>query len=298
MGFSTILKAGGAGVRVCSKFVVKHLPTILTAVGTVGVIVGTVLAAKKAPEAQEEFVKEKEKWEKMTPEEKEEHGKAEYVFRIAKVGARYYGLVCLVVGGSIVCFWVANHINLKRTAAAVAGLKVVSDQLTDEEGKFKEKFGKKEVDKAKDELNAEKNKDIKVDPEMAAKLNRTIGECVCWDPIMKHPFTSSAEAIRRAIRMVKDELRQQIIDGDKYAFVPYSDFLCWAGCEVRGPSYDTDAGQYLGFGVNVTERSVGNLDELIDDAVDVSWTSDMLEGEIPVLALKYGNPPKYAYFKS
>lgn len=299
MSLNTVFKAAGAGVRIGGKFVVKHLPTILTAVGSVGVVVGTVLAAKKAPEAKEELDKEKEAWEEKTPEEKAELGKAHYIFRVAKVGGKYYGLVCLVIGGSIVCFWLANHINLKRLGAALAGLKLVSDQNEELENKFKEKFGKNEVTKAKDEINQEKNKDIQVDPAMANRLNHTIGECIVWDPIMKHPFISSAEAIRRAEGMVKSELEEQLLDGEKYAFVSYSDFLSWAGCDIKGPSYDNDGGTYLGFGIEfLNGADPAKIRQAIENAVDISWTADMLEGTVPVLALKYGNPPKYAYWKA
>ena len=65
MTISTAIKAAEAGLKVSGKFVVKHLPTILTAVGTAGVIFGTIQAARKAPDAKAEFEQAKQKWESL-----------------------------------------------------------------------------------------------------------------------------------------------------------------------------------------------------------------------------------------
>ncbi len=81
-----------------------------------------------------------------------------------------------------------------------------------------------------------------------------------------------------------------------YAFYPYSDFLEDCGYEAKGPYIQQDAGQFLGFVVEDTaanEYSPDELHRVCEDAVDVDWTSDMKDGVIPVLALKYGNPPRY-----
>lgn len=297
MSLNTIGKTIGIGMRLGSKFIVKHLPTILTAVGTVGVCVGTVMAAKKAPEAKVELDKVKAEWEAKPDQEKTNGNKADYVFKLVRVGTRYYGIVIAIVGGSIVCFWVANHINLKRLSAAMLAAKISSEQLKDLENKIREKDGDKTLQQMKDEINMEKMKKSPIDKNMVSSLNYTIGECVVWDPIMKHPFPSSAEKIRRAIAMVKEDLTEQLIDGETYAFTSYSDFLEWAGCDISGPVYDSDAGTYLGFAINSLGKdvSLNDIHQLVNDAVDVSWTSAMLEGEVPMLALKYGNPPRYQY---
>ena len=297
MSLSTVTKTVGIGLRVGSKFVIKHLPTLLTALGSMGVVAGTVMAAKQTPEAKVEFDEAKAEWEAKPEAEKTSGNKADYIFRIVKIGSKYYLLVGLVIAGSIICFWVANHINLKRIAVLSTGLAATSEQLKDLEKKVREKDGDKALQKMKDEINSEKLKEAQIDPSIGKKLNMTIGECVIWDPIMKHPSAGTAEQVRRATAMVKEDLTEQLMGGEKYAFVCHSDFLSWCGFDIHGPVYDSDAGEYLGFGVNApNDLSISNIHALVDDAVDISWTADMLDGEIPVLALKYGNPPKYQIY--
>lgn len=295
MTVSGAIKAAEAGLKVSGKFIVKNLPTILTAIGTVGVIFGTFQAARKAPEAKAEFEKAKQKWESL-PEDA--RSKPDLVWRYVKVGARYYGIVCLVVGGSIVCFWVANHVNLKRLAAATAGMAYYKKHAEDLEKGIREEGGDGALSKIKDRINANSIKNAPPPNIDTSKLDGTIGECIVWDPIQHHWFVSSAEQIRRARRRVVDDLGSQITSGEQWSFVPYTDFLEYAGYKDHGPDISGDAGACLGFGFELpTDPDFGfsedEIEVVANGAVGVSWTPVMYGGEVPALALKFDNPPVY-----
>lgn len=291
MNLNMILKTVEAGLKIGGRLAIKHLPTILTAVGTVGVVAGTVMAAKKAPEAHEELQAVKDEWNGL--EDKEKRSKSDYIFKLVRVGTRYYGIVALVVGGSVVCFWVANHLNLKRLGAALAAAKISADYAKDLEEQIKKDGGENKLTKMRDEINIEKMRQKPIDIDTSG-INHLFAECPVWDPITKHWMVSSADRIRKAKRMAEEELRQQLKEGSAYAFVPYSDFLDWCGMDISGPYIQDDGGSYLGFAVEALNGiKPDRIDELVENAVGVEWTVDSKDGDIPVLALKYVNPPKY-----
>lgn len=294
MTINAILKTAEAGLKVGGKLAVKHLPTILTAVGSIAVIFGVVQTAKKAPEAKKEFDQAKAEWDAQPDQEKRD--KAVYVWRLVKIGARYYGVICLIVGGAIVCFWVANHINLKRLLAAVAAGKVSADYAKDLENQIKRDGGDKALNDIKDKINAEKIQTDPLPPGMdVSKLNAMIGECPVWDPIMKQWMISSADRIRTAVDRCVNELVQQMQEGEPWAFVPYSDFLEYCGWQNNGPHCGSyDAGSYLGFGLHMpVDVEYTSLIEAAREAVGVNWTAALKDGIVPVLALRYDNPPVY-----
>lgn len=294
MTINAVVKTVEAGLKFGGKLAVKHLPTILTAVGSAGVIFGVVRTAKKAPEAHAKIQEAIDEWNAQP--DKEKRSKVEYVWRLVKIGAKYYGVICLVIGGSIVCFWIANHINIKRLLAAVAAAKVSSDYAADLENQIKKNGGDKALNDIKDKINAEK---IQTDPLPQnmdiSKLNGMIGECPVWDPIMKQWMISSADRIRAARARCVDELVQQMAEGEPWAFVPYSDFLEYAGWRNNGPHCGNyDAGTYLGFGLHLpVDLDHASLREAAEEAIGVNWTAALKDGIVPVLALRYDNPPVY-----
>ena len=292
MTISTAIKAAQAGLKVGGKFVVKHLPTILTAVGTAGVIFGTIQAARKAPEAKAEFEQAKEKWESL-PEDA--RSKPDLVWRYVKVGARYYGIVCLVVGGSIVCFWMANHVNLKRIAAATAGMAYYKKYAEDLEKGVKEEGGDGALSKIKDKLNANSVKNAPPPTDFNTQdINTMIGECMTWDPVRRHWIISSASKITRARDWAVEELYRQAKEGEPWCFVPYADVIERCGYHDDGPNIRGDAGVCLGFGMELpVDLSPEGLREAAEETVGMSWTTCLYDGSVPALAIKFENPPDY-----
>lgn len=291
MSIHTALKAAEAGLKVGGKLIVKHLPTILTAVGTAGVIFGTVMAAKKAPEAKAEFEQAKEKWESL-PEDA--RSKPDLIWRYVKVGARYYGIVCLVIGGSIACFWVANSVNLKRLAVATAGMAYYKKYAEDLEKGVKEEGGDGALTKIKDKINANTVKDAPPPTFDTSNINQVIGECLTWDPVRRHWIISSASRIARAREWAVDELYQQAKEGEPWCFVPYADVIERCGYHDIGPNLSGDAGQCLGFGMELpVDLSAEGLRQAAEETVGMSWTTCLYDGNIPALAITFSNPPDY-----
>lgn len=292
MNLNTAIKAVQGTLKVGGKLVVKHLPTILTAVGSVGVVAGVILTAKKAPDAHKEFVEVKAK--------KDEMDKADYVWQCVKVGARYYGIVTLVVGGSVVCFWLANHINLTRLGAALAAAKVSSDYAKDLEDQIKKNGGDKALTNMKDEINAEKIRDQPFpegfDPN---NLNHVIGETPVWEPVSRGWYVTTVHKILYAQEMVRADLAKQLREGQVYAFSPICDFLEYAGMELNGPSTSEDSVNYLGFAVDVSSIACNlaedEIEALCERACKIDWTSIVKDNMVGALVLKYEEPPKYRF---
>ena len=296
MNFNMLLKAARIGLKTGGKWAVKHLPTILTAVGSIGVAAGTVMAAKKAPEAEKELSKIKAEWEAIPENERQNYSKADYIFKLVRVGTKYYWCVCLVVGGSIACFWIANHINLTRLMAALTAGKLASDRVKDLENEIKGEGGDGKLEKINDKINARKIREhpCDIDP---SKLNHVIGETPVFDPVSEGWYATTAENIRRAVLLTKEDLADQLLSGEKYAFVPFNDFREWAGLmRYNLPATAQSFGDKFGFGVMLNDSAKpSDIHDLVDNAISVDLTSAIMDGCIGGLALKYGQPPKYQF---
>lgn len=282
MNLKVIFAAAQAGAKISEKWIIKNLPTILTTIGTGGVIAGTVMAAKKAPEAKEELDEIREEWDSL--EDQEKRNKADYVFKLVRVGTRYYWTVAVVVGGSIACFWVANHLNLKRLSAALIAAKASAESLKELEDKIKETDGEKKLTKLKDEIAADRIEKVPIDFDGMYGS----GEHLVYDSLGRHFFMSDIERVREAVRNAKDDLIDQLTSGDDYAFYSFNDFISDCGGEV------CDFGELLGFQAHVDKycASPATIRDAVNEAVDISFSS-VLKNGVPALAINYDSVPKY-----
>lgn len=294
MSLSAITKTIGTGARVGGKLFVKYLPTILTAFGTAGVIYGTIRAVKKAPEAHDEFQKVKNEWDSQP--DKEKRDKVEYAWRLVKVGARYYGVVALIIGGSIVCFWVANHMNLKRLTAALAAAKVSSDYAKDLEDQIKKNGGDKALNEIKDNISADKIQTHPCDIH-SSSLNTIIGETPIYDPISERWYPDTVERVKRAELMVKTELSDRLLNGEPYAFVSFNEFREWAGLRTDNVmTTETAYGDNFGFGVAITDKTrPKDIPALVDSAIAIDFTPGTIGNTVGGLILRYDVQPSYRY---
>ena len=189
MSPSVILKTVKVGMKVGGRWAMKNLPTILTAVGTVGVIIGVVDAVKRTPDAKDELDEATEEWESL--EDKEKRSKADYIFKKVRIGVKHYGVTILIIGGSIVCFWVAHRICWKRLSAALILAATQKENLKDLEEKIKEKDGEKVLKNMKDEIAGEKaKKEFKDADQRPTALSP---EVLMWEPLGKHRFVGRDE---------------------------------------------------------------------------------------------------------
>lgn len=282
MNLRMIFTAAQAGAKISGRWVIKHLPTILTDIGTAGVITGTIMAAKKAPEAKEELDEVRAEWEEL--EDKEKRSKANYIFKLVRVGTRYYWTVAVVVGGSIACFWVANHLNLKRLSAALIAAKASAESFKELEDKIRETDGEKKLTKLKDEIAEDRVEKVPIDFDGIYG----VGEHLVYDSLGRHYFMSNIEKVREAVRNAKDDLIDQLTSGDDYAFYSFNDFITDCGGEC------CDFGELLGFQAHVDKycASPASIREAVNEAVDISFSS-VLKNGVPALEINYDSVPKY-----
>lgn len=268
VSISTIVQASLKGVKIVRKGAVKHLPTILTVFGTAGVVGGVVLTALKTPAAKEELDEVKAEWDAV--EDKEKRVKADYIFKRVRVGAKHYWIVALVIGGSIVCFWVANHVSLKRLTSALTAAGISAKAKEELEQKIKQLDGEKHLNKIRDEIDGDRiRENPPVDEEDIFKTG--FGDHLCYEPITGRYFYSNIEKVKRAVIACRDQLQK---DG----YLPLNDW-------------------FSALGLDTTELQLcwtaGNIGEVND--FDISTSSQLTPGDVPVLVIRYDVNPIMEY---
>ena len=258
-----ILKTAKFGLKHGGKFIVKHAPTILTGVGTAGVVAAIILTAKKAPDAKKELDEAKEEWEAV--EDKEKRVKADYIFKKIRIGAKHYWGVAVIVGGAIICFWTANRISLKRIMSAVTAASIAAKSKEELEEKIKELDGEKHLQKIKDEIDGDK---IKNDPPVMDKIYNTgYGNHLCYEPITGRYFYSNIEKVKLAVieckKMLLNDQYLSIQDWFNELNIDTTDLhLCWS---IEDPNDVND--------------------------FDIHFSSQLTSEGIPVLVIQYETNP-------
>ncbi len=124
------------GLVPCAKiFVRKHSPTILTVLGTVGVIATGIFAAKETPKAMRKLKKEElRKGEPLTVKEK------------IVVATPVYIPTGVIAASTIACIIGSNVINHQRQAQLMAAYTMVRETLAQYRGEVVKRYGE-DVDK-------------------------------------------------------------------------------------------------------------------------------------------------------
>ena len=161
------------------RFLKRNASTILTCVGSAGVLATTVLAVKATPKALD-----------LLEKAKEEKGEDLTKLEVVKVAAPSYIPSVLTGAGTIACIFGANILN-KRTQAGLTGAYVLLDSSYKEyKKKVEEMLGKDAQEEIQAELAKDKydNIDIKVEDD-------TI---LCYDEFSKQYFESTAYKVQYA----------------------------------------------------------------------------------------------------
>lgn len=263
MNFSTIVKGCKMAVKYSGKQIVKHAPGILCGFGTGGVGLALVLMAKKAPDAKKDFDAEKAKWE--ATEDKEKRNKADYIFKLVRIGAQHYWVVISVATGAVLCFWLANRINFKRLMSALTALGISTKGKEELEEKIKELDGEKHLQKIKDEIDADR---IKNDPPVQDKIIDTgLGTHLCYEAITGRYFYSNIERIKRAVITCRDYLQK---DG----YLSVNDWFC----ELNLDTTDLQ--------LCWTAESIDEVNDF-----DIETSSQLTPEGVPVLVIRYQTNP-------
>lgn len=185
------------GLVVTKNVIVKQSPIILAATAVGGVITTAVLASQASIKA-DELIKEAEheKGSELTVTEKVQAGWKPYVPTIISGG--------LTVGAIIT----STVISQKRQAA-LAGLYALSETaLKEYQDKIETKYGQKDAQKIRDEINGDRVKAAENPPWDTSVL--PAGKVLCFDKFTGRYFTSSVQEIS----MASSEINEMIYNGD------------------------------------------------------------------------------------
>ena len=263
MGMGNIVKGGLKAAKYIRKGAIKHLPTLLTALGTAGVIGGVILAIKKAPDAKKDLDEEKEKWDDIP--DKENRVKADYYFKRVRICFQHYWLVILIIGGSITCFWVANHVSVKRLTSALTAAGLSAKAKEELEQKIKEMDGEKHLQNIKDEIDGDHVRNNP--PSENDIINTGYGSHLCYEPITGRYFYSNIEKIKRAVIICRDELQKE-------GYLSINDWFCALNLDT------TDL--HLCW----LADSIGEVNDF-----DISTSSQLTPDDVPVLVIRYDVNP-------
>lgn len=160
------------------QLVSRNAATILTCVGTVGVVATTVMAVKATPRALELLQEaESEKGEELTSLEK-----------VVVAGPSY--IPTFMVGAStIACIIGANVLNKRQQAALMSAYAVLSSSFNEYRGKLKELYGE-EAEQSIREAIAKDHYEEGIATDDAKQL--------FYDSFSRRYFESTIEAVQQA----------------------------------------------------------------------------------------------------
>jgi hypothetical protein len=243
-------------------FVTDNSPTILTAIGVVGVAGTAVLTWRATKDAEAELANKKAIRDAIY----EKDGKEAPEFTKAEKFSFVWKLyVAPVVSGVFTCAAIvgANRISARRAAALAGVLAMTQDNFKEYRDKVEEKLAGPKLKKMKEDDAKEKTyKVVEQNPHFLVNE----GDVLCIDSISMRPFSSNKNKIERAV----NDMNRRILSQDAVCLTEWYDML---GLEATAIS-----------------DSVGwNTNTLIE--VDYVW-SGTPDGR-PAMLIKFEDDPVY-----
>lgn len=250
-------------VHITTKFLVKHAPEILTAIGITGMITTTVLAVKSTPDAMVD----------IENDSRRNHDGDPYAYtKVEAVKSAWKHYIPAMSSGvlSTICLISANSMHLKRNVAIATAYRLSEAAFSEYRDSVIDVIGER---KEKAIRNKVSEKEIKDNP-----LNESVvliskkGETLCYDPIFKRYFKSDWDFIERtAVKLNKRILKDPFNSG-----VSVNDFYYELGLD------DIDSGNDIGWNLD-NDLSVSPSAQLADDGVT------------PCIVIQYENYPVYNF---
>lgn len=237
------------GLVTGKNFIIKQSPIILAGAAVGGVITTGVLAAKASIRA-DILVKEAEA-EKQTV-----WGEDAQLTTTEKIQAGWKPYVpAIISGGLTIGAIVASTTISQKRQTALAGLYALSETaLKEYQDKVEEKYGKKDAQAIRDEINSDRVQNTSIPPWDIDTLPN--GEVLCFDKFTGRPFRSSVQKIQMAV----SEIAKSIYGGG----------MCASLNEFYGLLDNKDLPQ-----CDVGEEVGWNLDSLPEVYFSSCLTSDM-----------------------
>lgn len=203
-------------LRGSKKFFKKNASTILTCVGSAGVITTAVLAVKATPKAMS-----------LVEKAKEEKGEELTKLEVVRVGGPAYIPATLVGAATIACIFGANILNKRQQAALMSAYALLDSSYKDYKRKVGELYGEDAGVKIKEELAKEHYE--------TEEIQVTGDKQLFYDEFSERYFESTMADVLRAEYEIN---RILAVDGgvylnELYEFldiptVDYGDYLGWS----------------------------------------------------------------------
>ena len=246
-------------VKNAQRFVAKHSPEILTALGTVGLLTTTVLAVQATPKALKliEAKKEEEQTDKLT------------AIDTVKATWKCYIPAAITGTASVACIIGASSVSAKRNAALAAAYTLSEAARTEYRDKVIETLGEKKEKAIRDEINkdrVENNPGKKADVIVTGK-----GRTKCLDSISGRYFESDIDQIKKVV----NELNRRLLVED---YISLNEFYGEIGLD------DIRLGDDLGWNV---EKGL----------IDVDFSAQIDKEGNPCIVVDYMVAPQREYWK-
>ena len=237
----------------------KHSPEILTGTGIAGMIVTTVMAVRATPKAL------------MLLEEKKNECETDTLTLVETVKTAWTCYIpSVIIGGmSVFCLIGASSAHIRRNAALATAYALSETTLKEYQKKVVETIGEKKEHAIRDSIAKERIDRHPVKQQEIIMTNK--GETLCYDSLSGRYFKSDIDKIKKSV----NELNRQMI-ADEY--ISLNDFYYELGLD------NTKLGDDLGWHID-------------DGLIEISFSSQLANGEIPCLVLDYQIAPQYDYRK-
>lgn len=182
--FKTVSTSAVGILKTVSTSAVKHSPEILTAAGTIGLVVAGIIAVKETPKA----IKIKEEYESRVDTEEP----ITLVDEI-KICWKVYLPSVLIGTLSIVSIIFARRLDAKRMAAWAAAYQISETSINRLEQSIKDEYGEKKLKKMQDKADLKVMEEHPIVPDQI--IDTGDGDDLFCDYYSGHYFRSSVNAI-------------------------------------------------------------------------------------------------------
>lgn len=208
--------------KTAEKLIIDNSPTILTAVGVVG-IVGTAVVSWRAGYKTREIIAREEEHGAFRKSGNLPFGTKEKVQLVWREQIPVVLVPALTVG-AVVC---ANRISASRAAALGAAYMLTTEKHAEYKAKIAEKFSHKKLEEVQTDIAQD---GVDKNPPPAQIIIAGTGESMFKDSWSGRYFMSDMESIRRAVNEVNFEIRNG-------AYCSLTSFYNLIGLE---PTFDSD----------------------------------------------------------
>lgn len=246
--------------RIVEKTLLDNAPTITTAIGVVGTITTSILAAKAGFSSAEKLQRDERirRVRDLPPATTMEKVKLTWTEYIPPA----------VVGGiTVAAIFSTNRIHRNRAAALAAAYSLSEKTLFEYRQKIAERFNSSQEQAAYDDMKQDR---VRKNPNDKEIIISDTGEVLCYDDLTGRYFKSSMENLRKAV----NDINQLILNGG-YASV--SEFYDRIGLEPTAISEE------LGW--------------TSDNMLEVTYSTVLSKDNRPCISISFRSKPVRDYFR-